>query len=184
MGEDITVWAGRVLADSDLIYTAAEIDAALQRLAQGINSRLGGDELTVLTVMLGGLVTAGRLVPRLTMPLTVDYVHATRYRGEVPGEDLEWRALPSGPMRGKRVLLVDDILDHGATLCAVKAHCLSQGAEEVYSAVLADKHHSEPRQLASADFTGVLVPDRYVFGCGMDYRGYFRNLATIRAIRA
>jgi hypoxanthine phosphoribosyltransferase len=183
IGEDTKAWASRVLADSDLVYTAAEIDAALERLAQAINARLEGDELLVLTVMLGGLVTAGRLLPRLTMPLSLDYVHATRYRGETRGKELEWRMLPSSSIRGKRVLVVDDILDQGVTLCAVKAHCITQGAQEVYSAVLVDKTHKRPRQLASADFTGVRVPDRYVFGCGMDYRGYFRNLATIRAVR-
>ena len=183
MGEQASGWVSRALTDSDLVYTAEQINGALERLARAINTRLGGGELLVITVMLGGLVTAGRLLPRLTMPLQLDYVHATRYRGEVKGRDLEWRVLPSSSLSGRRVLLVDDILDQGVTLRAVRTHCLEQGAAAVHTAVLAHKDHERPRELASADFTGVRVPDRYVFGCGMDYRGHFRNLASIRALR-
>ena len=120
---------------------------------------------------------------RLEFPVELDYVHATRYRGDVRGRTLEWLAHPSSDFKGRSVLIVDDILDEGITLAAIVAHCRELGAREICCAVLVDKQLGRPRALARADFTGLTVEDRYVFGCGMDYRGYFRNLPAIYALK-
>ena len=80
------------------------------------------------------------------------------------------------------VLIVDDILDEGLTLDAIVGYCRQQGAKEVHSAVLVEKNHARRANHISATFTGLQVDDRYVFGCGMDYKGYMRNLPEIYAI--
>lgn len=167
---------------AERLYGAAEVEAALDGMADAITERLGRSNPVVLCVMLGGLVPAGRLVTRLDFPLSLDYVHATRYRGGTKGKELEWIAWPRTPLEGRTVLVVDDILDEGVTLAAILQRCREAGAASVHSAVLVDKRIGRPRALERADFTGLTVPDRYVFGYGMDYRGYLRNVPGIYAL--
>ena len=172
----------QVLEKADLVWSEAEVDAAYARLAREISGVLAASTPLVIPVMMGGMVPATRILSRLAFPVELDYVHATRYRGDVRGRTLEWIAHPASDFRGRSVLVVDDILDEGITLAAIVSHCRKLGAREVYCAVLVDKRIGRPRELARADFTGLEVDDRYVFGCGMDYRGYFRNLPAIHAL--
>jgi len=167
---------------ADLLYAREEIEAALDRMAAAIGERLAGTDPLVLAVLTGGMIPAANLVLRLDFPLTLDYLHATRYRGATRGGELHWLARPRHAIRGRTVLVVDDILDEGLTLEAILAYCREAGARAVYSAVLVDKER--PRQgLRHADFTGLTVPDRYVFGYGMDYHDYLRNLPGIYALK-
>ena len=172
----------RVLENADLVWSAADVDAAYTKLAREISDVLGTSSPLVIPVMMGGMVPASKIVTQLEFPVEIDYVHATRYRGDVRGRTLEWIAHPSSDFKGRNVLVVDDILDEGITLAAIMEHCRELGARELYCAVLVDKQIGRPRAFDRADFTGLEVDDRYVFGCGMDYRGYFRNLPGIYAL--
>ena len=172
----------KVLEKADLVWSEADVDAAYARLAGEITRVLGASRPLVIPVMMGGMVPASRIVSQLEFPVEIDYVHATRSRGDVHGRTLEWIAHPSSDFKGRSVLVVDDILDEGITLAAIIMHCRELGAREIYCAVLVDKQIGRPRAFARADFTGLEVDDRYVFGCGMDYRGYFRNLPAIYAL--
>ena len=172
----------RVLEEADLVWSEADVDAAYTKLAREISSVLGASSPLMIPVMMGGMVPASRIVSQLGFPVEIDYVHATRYRGDVRGRTLEWIAHPSSDFKGRSVLVVDDILDEGITLAAIIAHCRELGPREIYCAVLVDKQIGRPRAFARADFTGLEVDDRYVFGCGMDYQGYFRNLPAIYAL--
>ena len=172
----------QVLENADLLWGEADVDAAYAKLAREISNSLGHSTPLIIPVMMGGMVPASRIVSQLDFPIEIDYAHATRYRGDVRGRTLEWIAHPSSDFKGRNVLVVDDILDEGITLAAIIAHCRELGAREVHCAVLVDKQIGRPRVLARADFTGLEVDDRYVFGCGMDYRGYFRNLPAIYAL--
>lgn len=172
----------RVLEESDLVWSEADVNAAYARLAQEIGNVLRGSSPLVIPVMMGGMVPASRIISQLDFPVEIDYVHATRYRGDVHGRTLEWIAHPSSDFKGRSVLVVDDILDEGITLAAIIGHCRELGAREIYCAVLVDKQIGRPRAYERADFSGLEVDDRYVFGCGMDYRGYFRNLPAIYAL--
>jgi len=136
----------------------------------------------VLVVMNGGLIPAGLLLPRLAFPLKVDYLHATRYRERTFGTDLKWIKEAEEPLAGRHLLVIDDILDEGHTLAAILEHCRAAGAAEVLSAVLLKKEHGRSIGL-EADFTGLQVPDRYLFGYGMDYGGYWRNAPGIFALK-
>jgi hypoxanthine phosphoribosyltransferase len=174
--------ARRVHASADLLYSRPDVEAALDRMAGNITSTLGESCPVVLCVMTGGLVPTQKLFERMDFLLELDYVHATRYSGSTRGSGLRWIARPATPLDGRVVLVVDDILDEGLTLAAILEDCRSRGAREVYSAVLVEKER--PRSLGiRADFTGLRVENRYVFGYGMDYRGYFRNLNGIYAVR-
>ncbi len=165
---------------STRLYTTAEVDAALDRLAFAISEKLSDKDPVIVCVMIGGLVPMGNLLPRLDFPLEVDYVHATRYRGETRGSELFWKVRPSISMRGRTVLVVDDILDGGVTLAAILEEIKLLGAEQVYSAVLVDKYQKRVENgLKEADFVGLRVEDHYVFGYGMDYKEYLRNAPGI-----
>ena len=172
----------RVAADAVQLYSAREVSAALDRMAQAVTRAIGGDDPLLLCVLTGGLVPASELFKRLAFPVQLDYVHATRYQGTRGGSELQWRSRPSRPLEGRTVLVVDDILDEGLTLAGILAYCREQGARTVYSAVLVEKLHQRKESDLVADFVGLQVEDRYVFGCGMDYHGYWRNLPAIYAV--
>lgn len=173
----------QVYQQSTCLYPKATVEVALDRMAREIHDQLADKNPILLCVMIGGLVPMGSLLPRLDFPLELDYVHATRYRGELSGSDLHWKMRPHSDMKGRTVLVVDDILDGGVTLASILAACHDQGAEEVYSAVLVDKRRSrEKGGLEKADFTAFTVTDdRYIFGYGMDYHNYLRNAPGIYA---
>ena len=149
-------------------------------MAINIHDELKDKNPVILCVMIGGLVPLGNLLLRLDFPLEVDYVHATRYRGELTGGEIHWKVKPSANLKGRTVLVVDDILDGGITLAAIIDEVKAMGAEEVFSAVLVDKFRKRvPNGLQKADFVGLEVEDHYIFGYGMDYNEYLRNAPGI-----
>ncbi|MFP5350430.1 MAG: hypoxanthine-guanine phosphoribosyltransferase [Gammaproteobacteria bacterium] len=178
---DITperAWA--VLRRADRLYDAGVVEKALDRMAADITKRLALHNPLLVCVMTGGVVPFGMLLPRLQFPLQTDYVHATRYTNQLTGGELHWRVGPSEAPKGRIVLLVDDILDEGTTLAAIERRYRQDGAAEVYKAVLVIKQRQRPHNI-TIEFAGLDVPDRYVFGYGMDYKGYLRNAPGIYA---
>ena len=141
-----------------------------------------GDEFPmVLSVMGGAAVFTGMLLPRLDFPLEFDYIHLSRYNNTTTGGAMQWRVAPRDSVRDRVVLVLDDILDEGATMAAIRDRILEMGASKFYSAVLCEKILTKDKP-SHPDFCGFTVPDRYVFGCGMDAKGYWRNLPSIRAL--
>ena len=135
----------------------------------------------VLSVMGGAVVFTGRILPMLNFPLEFDYIHASRYGAHTSGGPVEWKVEPKGNVTGRVVLVLDDILDVGHTMLEIRERVLRLGAQAFYCAVLTDKTKSRAKPI-SADFVGLSVPDRYVFGCGMDAYGNWRNLPEIYAL--
>ena len=176
--EEIAAVAGRATR----IHSAEEVEAALARMVDEITAELAGSDPVLLCVMNGGLIVTGLLAVRLRFPLQLDYLHLSRYRGETAGGKIDARVMPALGLRGRVVLVVDDILDEGHTLSAVLRFCREQGAARVLSAVLVDKQRSRDEASVKADFIGLRVPDRYVYGYGMDYKGYLRNADGIYAV--
>lgn len=169
-----------VYEKSTCLYTTEEVEAALDTMALKIHEQLHDQNPVIICVMIGGLVLLGNLLPRLDFPLEVDYVHATRYRGELSGGEIHWKVKPATNLNGRTVLIVDDILDGGITLAAILEEVKAMGAQQVYSAVLVDKYRKRvPNGLQKADFVGLQVEDHYIFGYGMDYHEYLRNAPGI-----
>jgi len=173
-------WA--FLRNSDPIASAEQVDEAVRRVAAEIEAKLGGSYPLVLAVMGGAVVFAGQLLPLLRFPLDFDYIHASRYGQATRGTGIEWRVSPPSLARGRAVLVVDDILDHGETMAAIRARLLELGAQSVHCAVLVEKILALKKPVRP-DFVGLRIPDRFVFGCGMDAKGYWRNLPEIRAMK-
>lgn len=174
----------QVMAEADCLFTEAEVEAAIDRVAVAINAELAERNPVVFCVMNGGLIFAGKLMTKLDFPLELSYLHATRYRNETRGGDLFWKAKPEVSFIDRDVLIIDDILDEGHTLSAIIDFCRHSGARAVHTAVLIDKEHQRKSSPdLKADYVGLNCADRYIFGYGMDYKGYWRNAAGIYAVK-
>jgi hypoxanthine phosphoribosyltransferase len=164
------------------LHSEQEVESALDEMAAAINAKLADSNPLVLCVINGGIIATGKLLPRLSFPLTLDSIHASRYRNATSGSDIHWLFKPTTPLQGRTLLIVDDILDEGHTLKAIVDYCLEQGASTVYTAVLLDKKLDMDKPIR-ADFVGISVENHYLFGYGMDYKGYLRNAAGIYACK-
>jgi hypoxanthine phosphoribosyltransferase len=171
-----------IRSDAEELHSPEQIHAALDRMAEEITATLADTQPVVLCVLTGGIIPTGHLLTRLAFPLESDYLHATRYRGDTSGKEVQWVSEPGISLSGRTVLVVDDILDEGHTLTDIIRFCTESGAEHIYSAVLIQKRHDRRDPAVQADFVGLEVDDRYVFGFGMDYKGYLRNLNGIFAL--
>ncbi|MGB5209816.1 MAG: hypoxanthine-guanine phosphoribosyltransferase [Gammaproteobacteria bacterium] len=190
-GSDSPAALARIRRDATLIHPRQQVEEALDRMASAITTEFAPDAaagseegapLVLIAVMTGGMIPAVWLSTRLDFPHQLDYVHASRYAGGTRGGELNWLARPRLPLAGRRVLIVDDILDEGVTLKSIASYCRQAQAAQVSTAVLVQKIHGRCGEGIAADFVGLEVPDLYVFGCGMDYNEHFRDLTSIYAL--
>ncbi len=179
----VTVNPHHYLRDAECIYNENEVAIAIANVAKALNADFIDEQPIVLSVMNGAIYFAGHLLSNLTFPLTHDYVHATRYRQDVLGKEIEWLVAPKPSIKNKSVLIVDDILDEGITLKAIVDKCYALGAKHVKTAVLVEKTLDKTKVI-TADYVGLNVPNQYVFGCGMDVYGWWRNLPQIYALKS
>jgi hypoxanthine phosphoribosyltransferase len=174
----------KVYDEADCLYELPELLSAIEKTAKKIQQDLFDTNPLVISIMNGGLMYCGHLLRYMNFPLELDYLHATRYGQDTTGRELNWLAKPSNSLAGRMILLVDDILDEGHTLLQVQDYCRQMNAERVLTTVLLDKQHT--RKAADglvADYTCLPVEDRFVFGFGMDYQGYWRNAPGIYAVK-
>lgn len=171
-----------ILNAAERLHSAAQVRAIVSRLAREITARLAHSFPLVLSVMRGSVIFSGQLLPQLRFPLEFDYLDVTRYGAATRGGEIAWKVSPGTAVEGRVVLVLDDILDEGKTLAAIRARLLDAGARELYCAVFAEKNIAGEKPVR-ADFVGVIVPDRYVFGFGMDVSGAWRNLPEIYALK-
>jgi len=172
----------QLLQQAELIYTEQVVNRAISAIATKLNEEYASSKPIVLCVMGGGVVFTGQLLPQLTFPLEFDYVQATRYHGTTEGKNLEWVIRPKKIIKNRSILILDDILDEGITIKAIVDECKLLGAHTVKTAVLVEKTLSKLKPI-NADYVGLNVPERYVFGCGMDVYGWWRNLPAIYALQ-
>jgi len=171
-----------ILKEADCIFKQTQVEIALDRMATKITADLQKYNPIFIAVLTGAMIPMGHLLTRLNFPLEIDYIHATRYDGDIKGTELKWVVEPRISLQDRTVVIVDDIYDEGYTLDAIIKYCEEMGASQVKSAVLVEKIHQRGLNL-KADYTGLKVPDRYVFGYGMDYKGYLRNANGIYAVK-
>jgi len=172
----------QIMQQAECLFTLQAIDESLEQLAYRLNEDYIDKNPVLLCVMNGAVMTMGHLLPKLQFNLETDYIHATRYGDKTVGGKLNWRAKPNIELSGRHVLLVDDIYDEGITLAALREFCEQAGAISVKAVVLADKQHAK-KFGSQPEYIGLQLPDRYVFGFGMDYKGYLRNAAGIYAVK-
>ncbi len=170
----------QIKSDATLLHDAVTIEKSLDRLAEQLTQDYARKKPVFLVVMNGGLVVAGRLLAKLDFPAQIDYCHATRYRGEITGSNIEWKAEPNLDLSGRHVVIVDDILDEGFTLQAIVDYCLDKNVASVKTLVLIEKTHNRKAVKGmQADYCELKTPDEYIFGFGMDLNHYWRNCDAI-----
>ena len=168
--------------ESDCLCDSKKLNSVLDELAKKITVDLREENPLVLCVMTGGIIPTGHLMTRLNFPLQLDYIHATRYQGETSGGELHWIQEPSISLENRNILIVDDIYDEGITLFEITKYCKDKGAAEVFSAVLVNKVHDRKTDYTPT-YIGLDIEDRYLFGFGMDYKNYLRNVNAIHAVK-
>ena len=174
----------KAMAEADCLASPERVEQALDDMAAQITRDLKGSNPIIFCVMNGGIVVSGRLLCKLNFPVEVAYLHATRYGHHLNGSLLDWRVRPTQDLRGRTVLVLDDILDEGHTLAAIVEHLRGEGAAAVHTAVLIHKLHDRKASPGMrATYSGIDIEDRYLFGCGMDYKGYWRNAPGIYALK-
>ena len=173
--------AKSLLLSSQCVADIEEIDHALSDMANKINLRFAESNPVILAVMTGAMVFAGQLLPRLSFPMEIDYLQVNRYGKNLTGGTICWRIEPQINLHGRSVLIIDDVLDEGITLDAACKKAFSLGASEVLTAVFINKQINTAKAI-QADFIGIELPDRFLFGFGLDASGYWRNLPCIYAM--
>jgi hypoxanthine phosphoribosyltransferase len=168
--------------DAELLFDQSSVEVAIADLASTVAEQCKDDFPLVLCVMNGGLYLTGQLLRHWEFPLTVDYVHATRYRLATLGKDVLWKAYPQNELMDRNVIIVDDIFDQGYTLEEIKAYCIKQGAKSITSVFLIRKTHERKKADIHPDYVGLECADSYVYGVGMDLNSHFRNLSSIYSI--
>jgi hypoxanthine phosphoribosyltransferase len=171
-----------ILNSAEMLLSEDQVKTAVHHVAQEINALLADEHPLVLSVMGGAVIFTGQLLPMLDFPLEFDYLHVSRYGNEKQGGELHWKVAPHENVRNKVVLVLDDILDEGHTMHAIKQRVLALGAKKFYCAVFADKENGKEKPIC-ADFVGTKLPERFVFGFGMDIHGAWRNLPAIYAVK-
>jgi hypoxanthine phosphoribosyltransferase len=174
--------AWRILHAADEVCSARCVDEEVARMAKEITAALSARHPIVLTVMRGSVIFAGHLLPQLAFPLELDYLDVTRYGSSTVGGEIAWKVSPGTAVAGRTVLVVDDILDEGHTLAAIRTKLLEAGATDVHIAVFSEKEIGREKPVR-ADFVGIRLPNRYVFGFGMDVHGAWRNLPAVYAVK-
>ena len=170
-----------VLRDATLLITEEELMQAFDQMAVEIEAEMKGTNPIVLPVMNGALPCAAEIIKRLHFPMQMDYVHATRYKGNtVGGDPIHWLKEPTDTLQDRTILIIDDVLDGGQTLHAIVGFCYARGAKKVYTAVMLDKPEGRVASgLQKADFVGLTIPKEFLIGFGLDYDGYLRNLSGV-----
>ena len=178
-----TVNPHQYLQEAQLIHSQQAVNQAISTMAEQLNQCYVNEPPIVLCVMGGAVYFTGQLLPKLQFPLEFDFVQATRYQDSTEGKELKWIVMPKASVKDRNLLILDDILDEGITLKAIVDQCKLLGAKEIKSAVLVEKQLNKNKAM-NADYVGLIVPERYVFGCGMDVYGWWRNLPAIYALKA
>jgi hypoxanthine phosphoribosyltransferase len=178
-----TINSLQYLEQAELIHSEQTVNQAISAIAEQLNQHYINEPPIVLCVMSGAVFFTGQLLPKLQFPLEFDYIQATRYQGDTQGKNIEWVVKPKANISNRNVLILDDILDEGITLKSIVEECGFLGAKQVKIAVLVEKQLNKIKPI-SADYIGLSVPDRYVFGCGMDVYGWWRNLPAIYALKS
>lgn len=166
-----------------VLFSEEEIQRGIERVSRDVTSVYRGTEFTVVSILKGSCIFVSDLVRRIPIPLQMAFVDAGSYRGSTEPGELEIRVMPAAEeVHGRRVLLLDDILDTGRTLTAVRGELLRAGAEEVRTGVFLDK--PERRVVpCKPDFRVFEVEDLFVVGYGLDFDGRYRNLPYVGALR-
>lgn len=160
------------------LLTSEQIADLVDRLAQAINAQFAAQELLILVVLKGALHFASDLIRRLDVALEIDFIRVKSYVGSESQGNVEVLLWPTTPLTGKRVLIVEDLIDTGYTTSFILDRVRQGNPESVSIAVLLDKA-SRRIENVTLDHCGLEIEDHFVVGYGMDYNEKYRELPDV-----
>lgn len=166
---------------SEVMISSEQISQMVKRVAGEINRDYKGEELIVIGVLTGAFVFMADLVRELDVPVTVDFMQVSSYVGENSTGELKVKKDISCDIKDKHVLIVEDIVDTGRTLTLLKKMLLERGPKSVRICTAFDKPDRRVMPLVP-EYDGIVIPDRFIVGYGLDYNGLYRELKDVRVV--
>lgn len=163
---------------SEIMISEREIKAMVEHTASLINKDYGDEELIVVGILTGSYVFTADLVRELTMPVIVDFMQVSSYQGQNSTGVLTIKKDLSMDIKGKNVLIVEDIIDTGYTLKCLKELLLKREPKSLKICTAFDKPERRTNKI-EADYKGITIPDKFIVGYGLDYDGEYRNLKDV-----
>ncbi|MDX2080359.1 MAG: hypoxanthine phosphoribosyltransferase [Terrimicrobiaceae bacterium] len=173
------VASGMVSDIAKILYHESTILSRLDEMAHGITEDYRDKNLTVIAILNGSFIFMADLLRRIPLPLQVDCWSVSSYHGTKSTGEVRFRQTQLADVRGRHVLILDDILDSGVTLHAIKERLAAEsGAASIRVCVLLRKQVERTRAI-DADYVGFDIPNEFVVGYGLDYNEQYRNLPFI-----
>ena len=170
-----------ILSRSQIIYTHEEIVSAIDLLAEKLNRKFKNKKVLILPVLTGVIPFVGMLLTKLNFETEVSYLHVSRYQNNIGTNQIKITHQPSPEsVFNQEILVVDDILDEGITLKLINEHLMTIKPKSITNVVLFEKQLDIIKEI-SAHYVGLVVPDAYVFGFGLDFNGAGRNIPDLYA---
>jgi hypoxanthine phosphoribosyltransferase len=168
----------------EILFTEDQIRARIQEIGEQVARDYRGRELVLVGVLKGSCVFLADLMRAIDLELTIDFMSVSSYKdGTVSTGDVEILKDLSNPIREKDVIVVEDIVDTGLTLSRLLEILGSRGARSIKLASFLDKPEPRIKTALKIDYTGFIVPNRFLVGYGLDAAGRYRNLPFIAAVR-
>jgi hypoxanthine phosphoribosyltransferase len=168
----------------EVLYSESEIQARVKELGAEITAEYAGKDLVLVSVLKGSCVFLADLMRAIDLKLTIDFMSVSSYKdGTQSTGDVEILKDLSNSIRGKDVLVVEDIIDTGLTLSRLLDILGSRGANSIRLASFLDKPEPRIKTELAIDYTGFVVPNKFVVGYGLDAAGRYRNLPFIAVVK-
>ena len=173
-----------IMEKMEIIKTSAEVNDTIAEIGEKISKTYDSQSVTMIVVMNGGLFFASKLAETITLEdLYIDSLAVGSYINNISSGNITLRSSLKLDPRNRHILIVDEVLDSGRTLKAIKEKLLAMGALSVRTVVLVEKKIPRPDGIDHADWAGFLMDDRYLIGCGMDSEEKYRHLPYIAVMK-
>jgi hypoxanthine phosphoribosyltransferase len=186
MAAESTQMAGTEFTNTNLevLFSEEQIDLRIHELGARITADYAGKELVLVGVLKGSCVFMADLMREIDLALTIDFMSVSSYKdGTQSSGDVEILKDLSNPIRDKHVLIVEDIVDTGLTLTRLIEILGSRGAASIKIATFLDKPEPRIKKELVVDYTGFVIPNKFVVGYGLDAAGRYRNLPFIAVVK-
>ena len=167
---------------SEVLVTEEQINEMCDRIAQQLNCDYKDSEPVIVGILTGAFIFTADLVRRLRIPVIVDFMQVAIYVGTESTGKLIVKKELSTDVAGRDVLVVEDIIDTGRTMELVKSELLKRGAKSVKVCAAFDKPDRRVNDFVP-DYCGIVIPDEFIVGYGLDYDGKYRNVKDVRIVR-
>jgi hypoxanthine phosphoribosyltransferase len=168
----------------EVLYSEEQIQSRIRELGKQITRDYADKDLVLVSVLKGSCVFLADLMRVIDLKLTIDFMSISSYKDQMKSTgDVEILKDLSNPIRGKHVLVVEDIIDTGLTLSRLLDILGSRGAESIKLATFLDKPEPRIKTELQIDYTGFVVPNKFVVGYGLDAAGRYRNLPFIAVVK-